>query len=84
MHWVSSNEGLQIYKPLLTIIGLVPKDQDQTRMIFRLSYDFKHNKSINFHTPRELCETHYNEFDEAVRLCIKAGRGAFMARSDLK
>lgn len=66
------------------LIGLVPKGTDQTRMIFHLSYDFKQHKSINHYTPRELCTTKYNEFDRAVRLCMKAGKGAYMARSDLK
>lgn len=53
-------------------------------MIFHLSYDFKTYKSVNYYTPRELCSTQYNEFDKAVRMCMKAGRFAFMARSDLK
>lgn len=51
-------------------------------MIFHLS--FPQDSSINFHTPKELCETRYNDFDVAVRLCIKAGKGAKMAKSDLK
>lgn len=53
-----------------------------TRMIFHLSYP--ENASVNHYTPQELCTTKYNEFDVAVRLCLKAGKGAFMAKSDLK
>lgn len=51
-------------------------------MIFHLSYP--EESSVNFFTPRELCTTRYNDFDVAVRLCIKAGKGAKMAKSDLK
>lgn len=53
-----------------------------TRMIFHLS--FPENARVNYFTPRELCTTKYNEFDVAVKLCLKAGRGAYMAKSDLK
>lgn len=51
-------------------------------MIFHLSHP--QEDSVNYHTPRELCTTQYNEFDVAIRLCLKAGVGAHMARSDLK
>lgn len=60
----------------------MPKAGNLTRMVFHLS--FPECDSVNYHTPRELCTTHYNEFDVAVRLCSKAGVGAHMARSDLK
>lgn len=68
--------------------GLVPKASEpgstvqQTRMIFRLS--FPEFESVNYYTPRELCITKYNEFDVAIRLCNRLGRGAYMAKSDLK
>lgn len=61
---------------------MVPKDQNKTRMIFHLSYPER--GSVNYHTPKEMCKTIYNEFDLAVRLCMKAGKGAHMAKSDLK
>ena len=55
-------------------IGLVPKAGGQTRMIFHLSYDFGpewHQKSLNFHTPEELCSVKYNDLDFAVKTCLK-------------
>lgn len=67
---------------IISIKGLVPKDQNLTRMIFHLSFPEEH--SVNHHTPRDLCTTEYNDFDVAVRLCLKAGKGAYMAKSDLK
>ena len=39
-------------------VGLVPKGEDQTRLIFHLSYDFgeaEEHKSVNHHTPKDLC-----------------------------
>ena len=52
-------------------IGLVPKAGNQTRLIFHLSYDFgneanEDGKSINHHTPHELCTVQYNNIDHAI------------------
>ena len=55
-------------------IGLVPKANKKTRLIFHLSYDFgkdPEQKSFNFHTPDELCSVRYNELDHVVRTCLK-------------
>ena len=54
-------------------IGLVPKAGDQMRLIFHLSYDFGNDdrhKSINFHTPEELCSVKYNDLDHAIKNCL--------------
>ena len=50
-------------------VGLVLKAQDQTRLIFHLSHDFKlsGNKSVNGCTPKELCTVKYKDLDDAVR-----------------
>ena len=64
--------------------GLVAKANGQTRLIFHLSYDFHDYKSINHYTPKEQCLVKYRDFDQAVRLCTNAGRGAYMAKSDMK
>ena len=52
------------------------------RLIFHLSYPEKN--SINYHTPKELGSVKYKYFDQAIRMCLKAGKGAHMAKSDLK
>ena len=55
-------------------IRLVPKDNGkQTRLIFHLSYDFKEsgNKSLNYHTPDEVCMVKYNDLDHAVDNCLR-------------
>ena len=52
-------------------IGLVPKAEGQTRLIFHLSYDFPNgNRSINHWTPKELCSVQYNDLDHAISNCI--------------
>ena len=55
-------------------IGLVPKANNKTRLIFHLSYDFgpeNHQKSLNYHTPKKLCEVKYRDLDHAVHNCLK-------------
>ena len=65
-------------------IGLVPKDGGKsTRLIFHLSYPRGRRCSVNQNTPRELCKVQYPEFDAAVHLCIQAGIGCKLAKSDM-
>ena len=54
-------------------VGLVPKaGNNQTRLIFHLSYDFPNgNKSLNANTPEELCSVKYRDLDYAVATCLK-------------
>ena len=64
-------------------IGLVPKDKGtKTRLIFHLSYP-KKGESVNAGIPHDLCTVQYPSFDEAVKLCILAGRGCSTAKSDM-
>ena len=52
-------------------IGLVPKAKDKTRLIFHLLYDFPDgSKSINHHTPKEVCSVSYHDLDCAVKYCM--------------
>ena len=57
-------------------IGLVPKAQDKTRLIFHLSYNFSeeddNRKSINHYIRKELCSVKYNDLDAAVKACLDA------------
>ena len=53
-------------------IGLVPKAGNQTRLIFHLSYDFPSGaKSLNYHTPKELCSVKYNDLDNTIVNSLK-------------
>ena len=67
-------------------IGLVPKDGgNKTRLIFHLSHprDPERGTSVNGSTPEELTSVKYLTFDDAVRLCIKAGPGCYIGKSDM-
>ena len=54
-------------------LGLVEKSSGRTRLIFHLSFDFEKYRSINFHTPKELCTVQYTDLDDAVRYSLKVG-----------
>ena len=58
-------------------IGLVPKDGNKTRLIFHLSYPRHKSKniSVNANTPSELSSVQYQDFDCAVRLCLRTREG---------
>ena len=65
-------------------IGLVPKDNGRdTRLIFHLSYPRGSGLSLNENTPKELCSVQYPDFQKAVELCIKAGIGCRISKSDM-
>ena len=68
-------------------IGLVPKDNGQkTRLIFHLSHPRNDGTSVNANTPDELAKVSYQDFDEAVKLCIKCLKRngtCFIGKSDL-
>ena len=51
-------------------IGLVPKDNGDTRLIFHLSFP-KQWSSINSETPEEFCTVNYPDFSEAIMRCIE-------------
>ena len=64
-------------------IGLVPKDKGKkTRLIFHLSYP-RTGKSVNSEIPKEYCTVKYPAFDEAIKICLSAGKGCYMGKSDM-
>ena len=65
-------------------IGLVPKDGGKkTRLIFHLSHPRKDTTSVNFNTPQEFTTVKYYDFDDAIRICLREGKGCKIAKSDL-
>ena len=65
-------------------IGLVPKDHGKkTRLIFHLSYPKGGTTSVNAGIPKDLCKVKYPDFEEAVKLCLEAGKFAKMGKSDM-
>ena len=70
-----------------SLIGLVPKDNGKdTRLVFHLSYprNNKPPKSVNANTPAEDCKVTYPMFDEAIHLCLKAGKNCKLCCSDVR
>ena len=66
-------------------IGLVPKDGGKdTRLIFHLSYPRGKGISVNANTPEEMCKVKYPDFNDAIQLCIQAGKNCFIAKSDMQ
>ena len=66
-------------------IGLVPKDGGKdTRLIFHLSYPRGKGTSVNANTPAEKCTVKYPDFNNAIQLCIREGKGCKTAKSDMK
>ena len=64
-------------------VGLLPKDNGKdTRLIFHLSYPRK-GLSINSGTPAEICTVQYQDFSEAIRLCLQAGKFCSLSKSDM-
>ena len=67
-------------------IGLVPKDGGKkTRLIFHLSHprDLDKGISVNGNIPEHLCKVSYKKLDDAIRLCIKEGKGCYLGKSDM-
>ena len=73
-------------------IGLVPKSNGQTRLIFHLSFDFTKsggNKSINHFIPEELCTVKYRDLNYVITRCLEIlercpGAQLWFGVSDLK
>ena len=73
-------------KPLtnlrLSPVGLIPKKDGTYRLIHHLSYPA--GGSVNDYIPDQYCTVHYTSFDSALSMLSKVGKGAIMARLDIK
>ena len=64
-------------------IGLVPKkDPGEFRLIHHLSYP--KGDSVNDHINPDLCSVQYMKFDEAISMVQRLGKGALLAKADIK
>ena len=63
-------------------VGVVPKKHNKWRMIMHLSAPV--GKSINDFISRDDFSLHYTSTDDAVKLLLSLGKGARMAKVDLK
>ena len=80
-HYAGPFEEIPFEDYIQSLIGLVPKAGNKTRLIFHLSYEFDKTRksedknannltSMNGCTPKELCTVRYNDLDDAIKKCI--------------
>ena len=65
-------------------VGVVPKKQIQWKMIMHLSAPAGSSIMINDFISRNAFSLHYTSTDDAVKLLLSLGKGARMAKVDLK
>lgn len=70
-------------------ITLIPKKgsestdpEENSRLIVDLSWP--HGDSLNDHTPQSVKSVNYPLFDKAIQMCLKEGKGCYLARTDCK
>ena len=64
-------------------VGLVPKGEDDTRLIFHLSHP-RSGGSVNGSTPKEICSVNYKDFSQAILACLELGISCSLGKSDMK
>ena len=84
-HFVGLFQQIPFENYIQSPLGLVPKDDNKTRLIFHLSYprDPSQGKLVNSCTPKEKCSVKYPDFMEAVQLCIAEGKSCRICKSDM-
>ena len=60
----------------------IEQQSEKVCLIFHLSHP--RGTSLNDYTPSELCSVKYKDFKNTVRMCLKSGKGSYMAKSDMK
>ena len=65
-------------------VRLVPKGQNDTRLIFHLSQPRVGGGSVNAETPKDLCTVRYCDFTQAIRACLDLGVDCKLCKSDMK
>lgn len=69
--------NLQVSPP-----GLIPKKDGDMRIIHHRYYP--ENVSVNNFIDPTACSVQYSNIDQAVKMIALAGRGAFLAKCDIK
>ena len=84
-HFVGLFDKLRFSNFIQSPIRLVPKGEEgkDTRLIFNLSYS-RNGRSVNSEKPKEICSVKYNDLGGVIKLCVEAGKGCFIAKSDMK
>ena len=64
--------------------GVIPKSHQINRWRSILDLSFPKSKSVNDGIPKDLCSLHYITVDDAIRQIIASGKGALLAKADIK
>ena len=65
-------------------VGLVPKDKGlKTRLIFHLSLSKGWRVSKILAYLKKFCSVKYPDFEQAIQLCLREGKGCSLAKSDM-
>ena len=76
-------DSLPIPNLIVSPVGLVPKAQKgKFRMIHHLSHP--DGDSINDGIDRDICQVKYANFDDAISIVVRAGKGALLAKADIE
>ena len=63
---------------------VIPKNHQINRWRLILDLSFPKGKSVNDGIPKDLCSLHYITVDDAICQIIALGRGALLAKADIK
>ena len=78
--------GPYVTKPISNLrvspIGLIPKKSGGFRLITHMSYPYL--ESVNDFIDPELSKVQYSDFDNAVKMVRRLGKGTWMGKMDLK
>ncbi len=64
------------------LASIPKKDTDDRRVIHNLSYPLK--KSVNYHIHNDFCKVQYETIDVCINLLASLGKGAQIAKADVK
>ena len=64
--------------------GVIPKRHQINSWRLILDLSFPKDKSVNDGIPKDLCSLHYITVDDAIRHIIALGKGALLAKADIK
>ena len=64
--------------------GVIPKSHQTNRWRLILDLSFPKGKSVNDGIPKDLCSLHYITVDNAIQHIMALGKGALLAKADIK
>ena len=81
-HMVGPFDSAPLKNLKISPVGLIPKSDGSWRLITHLSYP--PGNSVNDGIDKGLCSVNYTSFDKVSQMVFKLGKGALMAKRDIK